>query len=146
MKVISHRGNLSGKQTDRENSEHYIREAADRGFDVEVDVWIADGKWFLGHDLPQYETSIQFLKSLPLWCHAKNIEALKALLQNDIRCFWHNTDTFTLTSNNKIWCYSDVQCDDGIMVCLNPPDGILTPTYAVCSDYPLEWQKWRDHR
>jgi hypothetical protein len=146
MIIISHRGNLFGRNIERENSEQYIKEAVEMGFDVEVDVWAIDEKLFLGHDLPQYETSIEFLKSLPLWCHAKNVEALKLLLDSDLNCFWHNTDTFTLTSRNQIWCYSDVQCKEGIMVCLGQPNGILEPKYAVCSDYPLEWKTWRDFR
>ena len=145
MKIISHRGNLVGRILEKENSEEYIREAAKNGFDVEVDVWFIDGKYFLGHDFPQYETTLHFLKSLPLWCHAKNIEALHNLIADGVHCFWHNTDTFTLTSRNIIWGYSDIQHDYGIMVCLNAPDGLLSPIYGVCTDFPFAWKKWKEN-
>ncbi len=39
MKYISHRGNLTGINLERENSPDYIMEAVTADFDVEVDVW-----------------------------------------------------------------------------------------------------------
>jgi hypothetical protein len=51
MKFISHRGNLSGRNPESENSPSYINMALKLGYDVEVDVWYIDGKWYLGHKL-----------------------------------------------------------------------------------------------
>lgn len=146
MKIISHRGNLAGRQIDRENSPSYIEEAVSAGFDVEVDIWRVDGNLFLGHDLPQYKTDVSFLRKNPLWCHAKNIEALKELLNLGLHCFWHDVDVYTLTSKNEIWCYSNVQYSDGIMVCLGKPSESPIPGRGVCTDHPVEWMKWRDFR
>ena len=54
MKIISHRGNLTGPNPIRENSIDYIEEAIAEGFDVEVDLWVDDNECYLGHDDPQY--------------------------------------------------------------------------------------------
>ena len=53
MKIIAHRGNLSGP-TQTENHPDQIKKALDLGFDVEIDVWYKENKVFLGHDFPQY--------------------------------------------------------------------------------------------
>jgi hypothetical protein len=50
MILISHRGNINGKQPDKENHPLYIFEAIKQGFQVEIDVWFIDGKFKLGHD------------------------------------------------------------------------------------------------
>ena len=60
MKIISHRGNLHGKEVDNENNPEYIKKAL-RKFEVEVDVWFIDDSWFLGHDRPQYPVDLDFL-------------------------------------------------------------------------------------
>ena len=48
--LLAHRGNINGKQPDRENSPSYILEAIDAGYSVEVDVWLSEGerKLYLG--------------------------------------------------------------------------------------------------
>jgi len=53
MKLISHRGNISGVYTDLENTEGYIQKAIDLGYEVEIDVWYKDFKLYLGHDGPE---------------------------------------------------------------------------------------------
>jgi hypothetical protein len=88
IKLISHRGNINGPNKKLENSPNYIREALDHGFDVEIDVWVLDGKYFLGHNAPQYPVLEEFLQNEKLWCHAKNLAALEQMLQNPkIHCF-----------------------------------------------------------
>ena len=47
MKLISHRGNINGKQLDLENDPKYIENAIKQGYDVEVDIWYTDG-FYLG--------------------------------------------------------------------------------------------------
>jgi len=46
MLLISHRGNIDGKQLNRENHPDYIEEALNLKFDVEVDVWYIDMNYF----------------------------------------------------------------------------------------------------
>ncbi len=106
-KIISHRGNLDGPDPKNENRPEQIEKVIQLGFDVEVDVWKIGEKWFLGHDEPQYEIDLDFLldNDWELWCHAKNLEALIALNENSLCCFWHQNDDYTLTSDNHIWTY-----------------------------------------
>ena len=142
MKIVSHRGNLSGRLSEQENRPDYILNAVQAGYDVEVDVWCIDGRFVLGHDLPQYEVSASWLKDLPLWCHAKNLDALQQMLEYGIHCFWHQHDVCTLTSRGIPWCYPEKWICGGITVVLDlyhptivVPDGV----YGVCVDDPVNW-------
>ena len=64
MILISHRGNISGPNLDKENRPEYIQQALNEGYNVEVDVWYQDQGWFLGHDKPQHLINIEYLKNL----------------------------------------------------------------------------------
>ena len=48
--LISHRGNLTGKQPELENTPKYIDRAIAKGFYCEIDVHGKDGALYLGHD------------------------------------------------------------------------------------------------
>ena len=72
MILISHRGNIDGRNPIYENSDKYCQTAIDKGFNVEIDVWYTD-TWWTGHDRPGYRVDTDFLKKREVWCHAKNI-------------------------------------------------------------------------
>jgi hypothetical protein len=141
MKVISHRGNLEGRQNSLENRPEYIKEALSTGFDTEIDVWYVNNNFYLGHDNPTYKTDLIFLKTKGLWCHAKNLEAFITLKENKIHTFWHETDKVTLTSRGIPWCFIGIYIPKGITVCLNPE--LTLPDYikGICTDYPLLYSK-----
>ena len=61
MHLISHRGNIDGRQAEKENSPKYIEMAINKGFEVEVDVRFEKNKFFLGHDENQFEVEKNFL-------------------------------------------------------------------------------------
>ena len=112
MKLISHRGNLTGPNPELENSVAYIEMAMKKGFDVEIDLWMIENEFYLGHDRPEYRISFKFLlfNKNKLWIHCKNNEALvhlSWLTSTDIglNFFWHQTDDYTLTSTGWIWAY-----------------------------------------
>ena len=105
MILISHRGNISGRKPEDENKPEYILNAVEQGYNCEIDVWYTKGQWYLGHDNPKYRIEFGFLKSNKLWCHAKNLQALQHLLKNNIHCFWHQKDDYTITSKGIIWAY-----------------------------------------
>ena len=105
MILISHRGNLTGPNPDRENHPDYIQQARSKDYQVEIDVWYENNKWFLGHDKPQYEVEQTFFYDPFLWAHAKNIPALKQLSFLGIHCFWHQTDDVALTTLGYLWTY-----------------------------------------
>ena len=138
MKLISHRGNLEGKNLARENSPSFIKEALSKGYHVEVDVWIVENKYYLGHDTPQYSINPSFLRNKRLWCHAKNHVAFEKMLKDGkIHCFWHEDDNYTLTSRGIPWVYPNTQLLKG-SVCVLPEKGYIGCIHdckAICSDY-----------
>jgi hypothetical protein len=109
MKIISHRGNLTGPCSDTENHPDQINLCISKGYDVEIDLWFIDGDYFLGHDTPTYKTSFSFLleRKDKLWIHCKNQDAVFALNNTGFNYFWHQEDDITLTSQEFIWAYPD---------------------------------------
>ena len=113
------------------------------GYDVEVDVWYMHNKLYLGHNLPQYDISIDYLKNEHLWCHCKNVNALKHLLDNGVHCFFHKGDDVTLTSRGVIWTFPQKQLVEN-SVCVMPEYGYkgnLDKCMGVCSDYIQDYKK-----
>lgn len=148
MILIAHRGNIDGPNHEKENSPDYIREALSNGYHVEIDVWIqSDGSLFLGHDGPQYPTTLDFLKhDKRIICHAKTIPTFQYLLMHDLHCFFHDKDAATLTSEKKIWLYpKQLPCEYGILVMpewigekwMDFVTNAIGNCYGVCSDYVL---------
>lgn len=109
MKLISHRGNLTGSNPIRENSIDYIEDAIFEGFDVEIDLRVEDDICYLGHDEPQYTVTMEWMRKYKdvLWIHCKNLNALEKLSNSSVKFnyFWHQEDDYTLTSRNYIWTY-----------------------------------------
>lgn len=106
MILIAHRGNVDGPQPDRENTIDYIQEALKEGYHCEIDLCKWDGdKFWLGHDKPIEPVDAHWLKNNKLWCHAKDYNTLEALVSQNIHCFFHDTDAYTLTSQGYIWAY-----------------------------------------
>jgi hypothetical protein len=144
MLFIAHRGNVNGPSI-FENSPRHIDEAISSGYEAEVDVWIGDDRSiYLGHDMPQYKIDAQFLEERRsvLWCHAKNVHALKWLVENDFNTFFHDIDDYTLTSKGYIWAFPGKALVKG-SVCVMPEmaedpsylEKNKDVIYAVCSDY-----------
>jgi len=114
------------------------------GYNVEIDIWIKDGKTYLGHDKPTYSILPDALEDPRLWCHAKNFEALEFMIANPkIHCFWHQNDFFTLTSRGYVWCYPDFVLKKAIIQIgeKNPLESRLDMFAGICSDY-IENYKW----
>ena len=129
---------MCGANCENENSENYVRKTLDLKLNCEIDVWNINNEWFLGHDTPQYKTTTKFLKLPGLWCHAKNLLALEKLLKMNIVCFWHQKDSYTLTSNGFIWTYSKKPCcKNSIYVSVKQYEKIPDNIAGVCSDYLL---------
>lgn len=141
MKLIAHRGLLHGPDKENENAPHQIELALSKQLDVEVDFRIVNGKFYLGHDEPKYEITPQFLYKEGMWIHAKNWEALEWLSNTQLHYFWHEEDSYTLTSYGIVWAYPNKPLM-AKSVCLMPEkQGINLeyafnlPIYGICSDY-----------
>lgn len=145
MKLISHRGNTTGRVHELENTPGYIDLAISKGFDVEVDAWCVNGKLFLGHDKAETIVDIEFLltRADKLWVHCKNIDALHNLVKHDeLNVFFHDSDEVTLTSKRYLWTYPGRKVlfgdiNDNRSVCVLPENYAITyiSCFGICSDY-----------
>ena len=145
MILISHRGNVEGKNLERENHPDYIDEAIALDYDVEIDIWMIKGVLFLGHDEPQYNIIQQWIHERfdKLWIHCKNIEAIEWFNMFDgFNYFWHENDTLTLTSRGAIWVYPGKQPIKGsIAVMPEIYNDNLDNCLGICSDYIQNYKK-----
>ena len=146
MIKIAHRGNLLGPNPDHENHPDYIQAALNNGFDVEVDVWLIDSKFILGHDGPQYEVEVDFLYNDHFWLHAKNIPAIsdfnKRSCRYIINCFFHDTDDCVLTSGGWIWTYPGKPIIGPGAIAVMPervPGWDISKAEGICTDYPSKY-------
>ena len=138
MILISHRGNINGKNPHLENHPDYIDEAIALGYDVEIDLWFIDGRVYLGHDEPQYEVDYSWLgeRTDKIWVHCKNVESLNWIRSTVLHYFWHEEDMVTLTSKNHIWAYPGKQPIKGsIAVMPEVHNDDLDNCIGICSDY-----------
>lgn len=151
MNLIAHRGNLNGPNTKMENRPSHVLAALNKKIGVEVDVWWDRG-WWLGHDEPQYKVKEDFMFATPgLWAHCKNAEALMQLSTrkiNELTCpmfFWHEIDTYALTSNGLLWTFPGKPLH-AMSICVLPERANYTldelkTCLGICSDYPLKYKK-----
>ncbi len=147
MILISHRGNIEGLNTDKENKPSYISAAIDRGYDCEVDFWYVNNNFILGHDEPQYEIPFEFITSYysKLWIHCKNHNALSRLTEIDrggvyFNYFWHDSDDVALTSKGNMWANPGCYIPNSIAVLPEIKNDKLTDRLGVCSDYIINYE------
>lgn len=150
MKLIAHRGNITGPNPEQENQFIYLYNAVTLGYDVSVDIWIMDGEVWTGHDSPTYKLDWNQLYKLKIngWFHCKNLEAFTHFtgMQSNKQYynwnyFWHQNDDFALTSNHYIWTYPNKNLGpfsiavliDGVKNEYTEKD--LTKCHGICSDY-----------
>jgi len=145
MIYISHRGNIDRKDPTKENTPEYIIQALDSGWDVEIDVWMIQDRFFLGHDGPAIDVEEDFLCQSHLWVHAKNINALNYLRLKS-NCFFHDTDDVVLTSHLFLWTYPGKPLTPNSIAVL--PELIndvkisaLKNSWGICSDIISQWKK-----
>jgi hypothetical protein len=143
MRYIAHRGLINGPHKQFENQPNTIRTALDQGYDAEIDLWVVDDRLYLGHDEPMYNVTVDFIKTPGLWIHAKSLTAFHWLTASalDLNYFWHENDSYTLTSKGYIWAFPGKPLTDRcVMVMPESVDKSLATAldancYAICSDY-----------
>lgn len=142
MKIIAHRANLNGPDTVTENKPESIEHAIDLGFDCEIDVWFVNGVFMLGHDFPETIVSIEFLTKFHdfLWIHCKNIDALLCLKDN-FNCFYHDKDTYTITTLGNIWGNIGSPMNKDIIQVMPEKASVFSYECAgICTDYPFRYR------
>lgn len=148
MKIISHRGNLTGPNPIRENSIDYIEDAIVEGFDVEIDLRVEDNDCYLGHDDPQYFITMEWLEKYKdvLWIHCKNLEALEKMSSSvvEFNYFYHECDRYTITSKGIGWVLigqypyskSVIVLPESISLYDYQPEYIKN-SFGICTDKPI---------
>tara|TARA_A100001515_G_scaffold85433_2_gene67888 strand:+ start:1585 stop:2022 length:438 start_codon:yes stop_codon:yes gene_type:complete len=138
MILISHRGNIDGVDVDNENHPSRIKDVLKLGYDVEIDAWLHQDKFYLGHDEPKFEVDYELLCHPRIWVHAKNLKLVEKFKQlRNVHWFWHEGDKITLTNYGYVWCYPGSEVSCGIAVDQGQP---IKKCYGVCSDNILEWK------
>lgn len=142
MRLIAHRGLLRGPNEYTENDPSQINWALSKGFNVEVDIHFHEGEWFTGHDKPLYKVTLEWLSNPNFWLHCKNEEAFEKMtfLSPQLHYFWHDKDTYTMTSAGIPWIYPGEKIiKTGI--CVMPElnyklkEAAKLSVYGFCSDY-----------
>ena len=143
MRFISHRGNIKGRNPERENSPTYIKEAISMGFDVEVDIWWWRNGLWLGHDEPVWGLPETFLDEIKdnAWLHCKNLEMVQRLINTDYHWFWHESDKVCLTSHGHVWCHPNHEVSGGIINDIGQSFD-LTSAGGICSDSISTWRNY----
>lgn len=143
MIIISHRGNLNGPSS-KENSPSHILAALNEGFDVEVDTWLLNGNFYLGHDFLQYKTDLDFLMTEGLWVHCKNLQAVSFLSKfKKINCFAHKEDDFVLSSYGFVLLPPKMGYAQNcvtMMPELNKEAKIVKGCGGIITDFPIKYR------
>lgn len=141
MKLISNRGNINGVNVELENTHVYIQEAINKGYDVKIDLWVEDGKLYLGTDEPTTPLDIDWLERnhRRLWLHCRDIEVMSKFINLDpnghnIHFFWHDNAKISLTNKGYMWCEPGEIVPGGIVY--QPLEGDdMEGFFGVCSDF-----------
>ncbi len=142
--LISHRGNLKGSNSDLENNPKYIEEEVLPTYNCEVDLRFNEDEnsLYLGHDSFQYKINFSWLAKNheKLWIHCKDFESLNFLSRNEnknkFNYFWHENDSFTLTSQGYIWTFPNSTFYDNKSINVNIGQELSHGEYyGICSDF-----------
>jgi len=148
MILIAHRGNLYGRQPERENTPEYLNEAIHLGYHVMVDAWYHDGCFYFGERKPLWKPFPDWLPYAmnSVLLRARNPEALLEANKQGFNVFWHQSDSYALTSwGDLLGFYGAPICGDSFVHMIPEHDGAVDESYCenlagyeasgLCSDY-----------
>jgi len=146
---IAHRGNIKGPDPANENRLDYLMHTYTMGFAIECDLIGYKNGLYFGHDEPQELADPEFLRWPDVYCHAKNLEAVKLLSRLHCHWFWHQQDDITLTSKGYLWCYPGKYIDTNGAIFLDLEPKRIDPSQMlkysrvsrICGDYYDPWEK-----
>lgn len=141
---ILHRGLKEGPDRALENKESLLKIRLQEGWAIEVDIWLHEGAFWLGHDKPETLLEDHSLLANPsAWIHCKNLDMLAYMTEKrpGAPFFSHDTDPATLTSNGFIWCYPGFQAGSQSILVMpeRVPEMLInySKIAGICSDYTL---------
>lgn len=101
--VISHLGNINGRQEERENTLSYIREALDAGWHVCVHVRYCNGSFLLPHATGWAAAPPALLSKQRVWCYTDDADSMDALCGVNAHAFFASDSLPTLTTAQFVW-------------------------------------------
>tara|TARA_B110000858_G_scaffold163917_1_gene189741 strand:+ start:322 stop:765 length:444 start_codon:yes stop_codon:yes gene_type:complete len=147
MKLISHRGNTNGINSDEENNPSKIAQVSSK-FKVEVDLWSINNELHLGHDSPDHKIDLDFLERYDLLVHCKNLPAIELLSRSKkIEFFYQEDEKIIITSKNNYLYHASSSLkknniNNSIHVYLGGDANLqyLDSSNYLVTDYPLGYQ------
>ena len=148
MKIIAHRANIRGTNIKNENKISSIKKCIELGYDVEIDIRFFNGYLYLGHDQPKDIITKEELLDIKtkVWIHCKNLKAISYFkkIDEEFNYFWHEKDSYTLTSRGYVWSYPGQKLSKECICVLPEIDDSLKDIKSltkksiagICTDYP----------
>lgn len=115
--IISHLGNVNGRQPEKENTLAYIQKALKEGWHVCIDVAFRNGSFLLPNDHGFQVIPPALLSKQRVWCRAQDADTIDALCNLTAHCFLVSDSFMSLTSAQFIWTL--------------PPHGLLSRSIAA---------------
>lgn len=115
--IISHLGNINGRNEKQENRLAYVQEALKAGWHVCIDVVFHCGSFLLPFDGGFNSAPAAFFSKQRIWCRAHDPITLDALCNINAHAFLNTDSGLALTSAQFIWTL--------------PPNDLLSRSIAV---------------
>ncbi|CAB5221562.1 hypothetical protein UFOVP245_188 [uncultured Caudovirales phage] len=142
MIIISHRGLVDGDDPTKENNPTAIAAALGEFFLVYIDLWMVEGKPFLGTDGPVYPMPEDFIHNPDVILCPRDRMAVNFVAIRDAHFVIPTTGDYTLTSYKWLWAKSSA-ASIGRDCIIHLPEDYYEPTQlvdtrftGVCTKYP----------
>jgi len=140
--IISHLGNINGRDEKRENQLAYVQEALKAGWHVCVDVVFHCGSFLLPYDGGFNSVPLAFLSKQRVWCRAHDPLTLDALCNINAHAFLNPDSGLALTSAQFIWtAYPHNLAPRSIAAFPEeaPENWLLAEPAGLCSNEPIRY-------
>lgn len=141
--IISHLGNIDGRQPEHENKLAYVQQALKAGWHVCIDVVFHCGVFVLPYDGGFNQIPGAFLSKQRVWCRAHDPVTLDALCNINAHAFLNTESGLALTSAQFIWTLPNRPLVDRSIACF-PEDA--APSWlanfepaGLCSNEPARY-------
>jgi hypothetical protein len=141
MKLISNKGNITGKLLD-ENNPAIVESAINIGYDVKIDLWLQENQLYLGTDKPEYKLDIDWLEKHhhKLWLHCHDLEIINKFYALDpmgVKLNYFHMESDILVRSSK-W-YNIMQLKNPINGCVfmnpeNHPEYDFSQCFGIISN------------
>jgi hypothetical protein len=124
--IISHLGNIDGREVENENRLKYLKAALTAGWHICADVIFRNGGFLLPHQNGFDAAPLSFFSQSRVWSRCRDAETLDALCNVKAHAFFISDAGHALTSEQFIWTL--------------PPENLVDRSIAAFPELaPDEW-------